>query len=154
MNSMKNFILLLEEYIDFFDRLLILENEKLVSISNNYVSNLEEHIKHEQAFVLKLRGLDKKREVILSDINMNGFSFKQIIERSQENYKPELISLFNKLNHKLSMFKSVSDSCKKLIELNMFKLNELAEKKGTNGKIYSKQGEINTINKKFTSKRI
>ena len=62
MDQFSNFIKLLNDYIALFDALIEVEQEKLIAAKKNRVTFVEEAMKKEQVFILKLRGFDKKRE--------------------------------------------------------------------------------------------
>ena len=62
MNDFSAFIEIIEEFIQLFDELIPVEQEKLDAAIKNRITFVEECMNKEQAAVLKLRGLEQKRE--------------------------------------------------------------------------------------------
>ena len=115
MNDYSSFIEVIREFIQLFEALIPIEQKKLDSAVHNQVSFVEDCMNQEQAAVLRLRGLELKRQKIQKDLGMEQLTFKQLIEEAPEDVKVSLIPLFNELNEKVALFRSVSDSAKDTI---------------------------------------
>lgn len=156
MSSIDSFTAVINELINFFDSLLALEDRKLLAIKNNDVILLEDYIKEEQVYVLKLRGLDKKRETIQAELGFGKLSFKEIIASADSELHEKLLPLFEVLNKNMELFKNTNASSKLLIERNLYNIEKLLESNNAaSPSTYNKSGEMNNKNTvKFTSRKI
>ena len=84
MGEFSNFSKLIEEFIEFFEELIPVEQEKLDAAVKNRVSFVEECMHKEQAAVLRLRGLEQKREKEQERLNLAGCTFRQILEKDRK----------------------------------------------------------------------
>ena len=119
MNEYSFFIETIKEFIQLFEALVSVEQTKLDAAVNNKVSFVEECMNKEQAAVLKLKGLEQKREAAQKELGLEGLTFRQILENVPENVRSELSPLFDRLSELVQNFQSVSDSAKDIIELNL-----------------------------------
>ena len=121
MSEFSNFIKIIEEFIDFFDHLIPIEQEKLEAAIKNRVSFVEECMHKEQAAVLRLRGLER--------LGMKDYSFRQILDRVPEDVSSVLKPLFDRMSEQVRQFQSISDNAKDIIEVNLHVIqSSLAEK--------------------------
>lgn len=157
MAIMDDFIKIIVELIQFFEELIQTENEKLDAISKNNVFKLEDCMKKEQVSILKLKGLDKKRETIQSDLSFGNLSFREILSKVDASQKSRLEPLFRQLEEKVSFYNGISQSAKTAIELNIHNIDKkLATLKKENpSHIYSNNGTMANSNRtNFTNKRV
>lgn len=156
MYTIKDFITLISELIHFFTELNAVEKEKLNFSLQQDIFGLEEIMKKEQACLLKLRGLDKKRETIQTALSFQGMSFREILTHVQGEEQKTLSKLFQELQQQYSLYLSTSDSTKRSIELNLHQLEPLLKSKSAPaGNVYSSDGNIKTTDKpKFTSRKV
>lgn len=160
MNTIHDFIDIIHDIISFFEELTLVEQNKLEAIHTNNIARMEEYMKKEQAFILKLRGMDKKREQIQKELGYENFTYREIIDHSPDDIKDTLNQLYQKLEQKLTVYKSVSNHANSAIELNIHKIDtvieKLKEKKSSqkNGAFPNKGTERPIEKKPFTSKKI
>lgn len=119
MNEYSSFIEIIKEFIQLFEALVSVEQTKLDAAVNNKVSFVEECMNKEQAAVLKLKGLEQKREDAQKALGFEDFTFRQILEHVPEDVHSELSPLFDQLSGLVQSFQSVSDSARDIIELNL-----------------------------------
>lgn len=131
MKDFTAFSSLMEEFIALFDSLAAIEQQKLDAVAKDKVSFVEECMNKEQAAILKLRGLELRREQEQERLGMKGFSFRQILEAVSEEERSPLKELFDRLSASVGAFQSVSASAKELIEI---KLHSFSQILGTNTK--------------------
>ena len=65
MEHFESFCQLVQEYIDLFDHLIQIEEEKIEAVNKNQITFVENCMNHEQAAVLKLRGLELSRKDLI-----------------------------------------------------------------------------------------
>ncbi|HCO28934.1 MAG TPA: flagellar protein FlgN [Lachnospiraceae bacterium] len=119
MDQFSNFIKLLNDYIALFDALIEIEQEKLMAAKKNRVTFVEEAMKKEQVFILKLRGFDKKREQLQQELGFSSLSFQQILEQSSGKEREQLLLLFPRFKERMLLLQEVSENAKKMIEINL-----------------------------------
>ncbi len=74
---------IIDEYITLMDKLIDFEQEKLQAVKVKDLKKLDAFLKEEQAYLLKLRGLDQKREKLQKQLGAEGLTYRQIIERTE-----------------------------------------------------------------------
>lgn len=156
MSEFSNFIKLMEEFIEFFDELIPVEQEKLDAAIKNRVSFVEECMHKEQAAILRLRGLDQKREKEQERLGMAGLTFRQILEKAPEDAASVLTPLFDRLSEQVKMLQSVSASAKNSIEINLHTIQTALAGNAPGRDTYSASGRKNdnTTHNHFTSRSV
>jgi hypothetical protein len=143
MGEFSNFIKIIEEFIDFFDNLIPIEQEKLEAAIKNRVSFVEECMHKEQAAVLRLRGLEQKREKEQEKLGMKDYTFRQILEKVPEDVSSVLKPLFDKMSEQVTQFQSISDNAKDMIEVNLHVIQSSLSEKAPGKETYSSSGKKN-----------
>ncbi len=136
----------MQETVEWFDDLLPVEQEKLKAVTKYKLVELEECLKREQVSVLRLKGLDKKREEILSGRGMPGYSFQQVMEKIPEEEQEELAPLYNKLTDRLREYRKLSENINEALQVGLHKF-EVAG----GSRIYNNVGTMEQEIKHFTS---
>lgn len=156
MGDFSGFKKIIEEFIDFFDELIPIEQEKLDAAVNNRVSFIEECMHKEQAAVLKLRGLEQKREKEQEKLGMKGYTFRQILEQAPEDTAAVLQPLFDRLSEQVRLTQSLSGNIKESIETNLYIIQSSLAKETPGRETYSASGRKkgSTDNKHFTSRSV
>lgn len=162
MATIDNLVSIVKELISFFEELTKTESEKLKAVTETDMEKLDECMKKEQAAILKLRGLDKKREDIQSQLSFSGLTFSQILEKLPQDEKLELQTYFDRLNTVYKAFKNADNSAKKAIEVNLYSIdrilgdfNKKLNRNNTPKDItYNGQGIGQSSVKSFTSRKV
>lgn len=128
MKSLLDFYKLVEELTDLLKILKVIEENKLNAILEKSLIKLDACMKDEQVQVMKLRGLEKKREQLQSDLGYGNLTFKQIIESFQGNEKKEAQKLFNNLQKATHDFNAINHSVKTALEVHLHSINSVLEK--------------------------
>lgn len=121
---MTEFISILEELIQLFDHLCEVEQNKLRTVEKNRITILEDCMNEEQAAILRLRGLDVRREKCMERLGFGQKTFKEIMELVSDEERQLLSPLFSQLGDRVSRFQEFSDSAKALIEINLHHINQ------------------------------
>ena len=137
MENYVNFISLIKELIELFDALIAVEQKKLDSVVNNNISVVEECMKKEQAFVLRLRGLEQQRESIQTAMGMQGMAFREILTKVPQEILDELAPLFQELSEKVRAFQSVNDNAKEAIQVNLYQIQSVLDPSFDGSRFYS-----------------
>lgn len=121
---MNDFISVIENLILLFRDMILIEQEKLEATQKNRVTFVEECMKKEQASILKLRGLDKKREICQTALGYEGFTFKQILEAVSAEERSALRELFDSLTYHVRLFQDINQSAQSMLEVNLHMINK------------------------------
>lgn len=151
MEKYEAFIRLIEEFIQLFEMLIPVEQKKLEAALENKVSFVEECVNKEQAAVLRLRGLEQKRECEQKKLGMEDYTFRQMLAEVPPDVVPVLQPLFDKLTEQMRTFKSVNDSAKDIIEVNLHKIQASLASSGTENSYSSSGRKKSDGSKHFTS---
>lgn len=159
MSTIEDFKQIITELIQYFENLNTLENQKLEAIKKRDIFKMENYMKIEQAEVLKLRGLDKKREKIQADLSYDSLSFEQIISQLPSDQQQPLKSLYDQLQTEVALYKSISSTAKSIIESTLNRIDttitDLKNKQNPkSGQFYSNTGQINKNSQTFTNRRV
>ena len=119
MDEFTGFIEIIKELIALFENMIPVEQEKLDAAVKNRVSFVEECMHKEQAFILQLKGLEQKREAAQKRLNMENYTFRQILDHAPDDVVSVLQPLFNQLGGQVQTFQSISDNAKDIIEVNL-----------------------------------
>ena len=121
---MNDFISVIEDLILLFKELIQVEETKLEAASKNRVTYVEDCMNKEQAAILKLRGLEKKRETIQEKLGFKGYTFQQILSETTGEEQDQLRKLFDTLSRKVRQFQDTNESARSMIEINLHMINK------------------------------
>ncbi len=119
MSDFSAFADLMKEFIEFFDTLIPIEEDKLDATVKNRVALVEDFMHKEQAAVMRLRGLEQKREAEQKRLGLEGCTFRQILEKVPDTDAAMLKPLFDKMDAQIRTMQSLSGSIKDAIEVNL-----------------------------------
>lgn len=148
----------LKNYCKFYKDFLNLENEKLDDIKQGRYETLDKHIRNEEAFVLKSRGLEIERLSLMEQLGKKDATFKEIIPMFDESVRPQLQQTFDEFSKVIFELKEVNTTCNELAQLKLTTIqNTLKKMNGTSGLsgIYDKQAKnLGDSKASFISKKI
>jgi len=116
---MNEFTIIIDDLISLFTEMINLEQSKFESIKNNRITHLQDCINKEQAAILKLRGLDKKREACQEKLGYKGYTFKEILSAIPDENRNEVQKQFNKLTRQIVQFRKVCESSSSLLAIRL-----------------------------------
>ncbi len=132
MPTISNFNNIVLSLIELLETLIIIEQDKLKAISTNDLDALNSCIKNEQVEVLKLRGLDKKREQIQAELGYENLTFREIIKLLPEDQQAESKKLFITLQQTTDQFNEINSSIKTALDVNLHSINTTLSKLNIN----------------------
>lgn len=121
---MNDFISVIEDLILLFKELIQVEETKLEAASKNRVTYVEDCMNKEQAAILKLRGLEKKRETVQEKLGFKGYTFQQILSETTGEEQDQLRKLFDTLSRQVRQFQDTNESARSMIEINLHMINK------------------------------
>ncbi len=122
---------IVRETIQWFDDLMPVEEAKLRAASRYSVAELEDIMKREQVAILRLKGLDKKREEVLAARGLPGLSLREILGKLPGEEREELAPLYEELERRFSLYKTLSEDINELLRNNIHTTNRQAENRAS-----------------------
>jgi len=126
---MYRLIELLEESAGLYKKFLELEYKKYDAVIKNDIETLDDIVCKEQAFYLKMRGIEQNREKIIDSMGYKNKSLKEIIEADKKD-NLELKEIYEELSKLIAEVKKISSLCKSLIEVRMHKIDKALQQLG------------------------
>lgn len=120
---MERFKTVIDEMICFFDEMIRLYERKQESLNSNRLIRLEELLNEEQALALKMKGLEKKRERVLSQMGKENLTFREIIQEMEGDSREEMKSMYERLSSKVASFQALKESVVSQLEINQMDLH-------------------------------
>ncbi|QAT42018.1 flagellar export chaperone FlgN [Aminipila luticellarii] len=121
---------IIDEYITLMDKLIDFEQEKLQAVKVKDLKKLDAFLKEEQAYLLKLRGLDQKREKLQKQLGAEGLTYRQIIERTEGDTRIEMENSYNILSEKTKQFNELLSTLKTYIGIRLHTIDEVMKQFG------------------------
>lgn len=116
------------QLVNVLEELIVIETKKLSAVLDNNLSKLDELVRTEQAMVLKLKGIEKKREEVQCQLGVKNLTFKEIIQMLPEEEKNTSIELFNNLENATKRFNEINSSARVAIEINLHSIKKILDK--------------------------
>lgn len=150
MNQFKKII---HDLTALFEEQLPLEQEKLKAVQENNVAVVEDCMKKEQAVMLKLRGLEQKRENAQQELGWEGKTFREIIELAPQEERQELQQMFDRLSAAIRVFRETNEGAMDAMSVQLREIEKVIKLKDTEGR-YSQNGNEMKIERPMTSRKV
>ena len=121
---MNEFITVIEGLTELFQELIQIEQTKLEAAKKNRITHVEDCMNKEQAAILKLRGLERKRELCQEKMGFEGCTFQEILSKTTGSEHDMLKNMFNTLTDHVRLFQDINDSARTMIEVNLHMINK------------------------------
>lgn len=115
---------ILSDLTVFMSELSVLEQEKLDSVRKKDLKALDDCMRKQQAQVLRLRGLDRTREKVASELGLSGLSLDDILLEFPDDTNLHQQAVL--LQDAKKNFHSINDTTKKAIEVNLYMIKKEA----------------------------
>lgn len=152
MDHYTSFISLIKEFLDLFQSFTVVEQQKLDAAVANDLSLLEDCMKKEQAFVLRLKGLEQQRDTLQAKMDMKDLSFREILSEVPPETERELSPLFQELSEKVRTFQSIHASAQDAIRVNLHKIQSILNHGQPESAVYSSSGSNRPEETHFTNR--
>lgn len=119
----EEFVGFLNRYLTFFREFLALETEKYQDISHNKISRLDGHVKAEEAFMLKSRGMERERERLMQRTESDAATFRELLPSFDSSVRPQAEELYNEVSAVLVELKEMNLRCNYLTELRLRRID-------------------------------
>lgn len=146
---------ILEETNHFLLEVTQVEQKKYEATLENNVIVVEDCMKKEQALLLRLKGLDKKRERALQTLGKPDATFREVIATLPEAEKAPLENMFAQMQQNLKKYKEVETNAQNALEFHVHCIDKKLEQlQGNKGKMYEGHGKVKQTTKSFTSRKV
>ena len=135
-----SFCEIIREMLTLFDELISFENKKIDAIAANDVTQLDQYMKDEQVYLLKMKALEQKREKFQNRIGADGLTFIELSDRFDGAEKETLKGFYEELALKMTEVKDAVSGTKRFIDLHLNSISALLEKLEGNSATYKKNG--------------
>ena len=145
------------EIIQFLDNMIQVEKKKFQAAVNNNIMQIDECVNEEQVLMLKLRGIDKKREALQKELGYERMALKEMMEALPETPAEDLNEVIATLNAKYRAYKECYSQAQKAIELNLHTINKKLDALHVGNvvnKTYKEDGEVVLEMGSFTNRRV
>lgn len=129
---------LLKENVEIYALFLDLEWEKYNAVIKDDVLTLNDIVSQEEAYYLKMKGIEQKREKQIELLGLKGKTFKEIIDSSEDKYKTILSEQFEELNNIVEELQKINDLIKTVTEARLRRIDKLMADLGEKEITYSK----------------
>ena len=98
------------------EQLTELAKRKIKAVESDDLLALDDVMNQEQAVVLSMRGLEQKRERVLSDLGLSGVPLSQIAERCPPDAQPEVRQAVEALKNQYQEYRRHADRARNMLE--------------------------------------
>lgn len=132
------------------------EQNKFDAAVKNRIFDVENCMKTEQAMIMRLRGLDKKREALQKQLGYENKTFREIIEMQPETEKETLQNMFEQMQNNLSKYHEIAKSASDILQLNLHRIDQNLERlRGMQeSATYNAKGSVKKGQHSFTSRKV
>lgn len=136
---------LMSRQLTFYKEFLQMQNVKLDDMSNDRMRALDEHVKSEEVYFLRSKGLEQERNNFLKKRNLSDQTLREIIKTFPEEDVQSGQEIFDKLSTVILELKQVNLRCNSIAQLRLHRI-DVAIKQSQNNpelqKVY--QGDAST----------
>ncbi len=118
-SKLEEFAGLIRELTSVIRDITSIEREKAEAASLGCHDQIDGFLKSGQVYLLKLRGLEKKRLMLADDLGFGGLTFRQILDQAEDSAKKQLAPLFADLEQELRALQNAEDAAEKIIRVRL-----------------------------------
>lgn len=109
----------------FYKKFLSFENEKYDTIISGKLDQLDSCLKQEQAFVLKARGLDHDRKMLLEEAGAAQDTFREMIPNLEPSRQETMQKLYEEISDTISSIQSMNKRCSQMIKIKLGQVSKV-----------------------------
>lgn len=135
------FTAVIRELTDTANKIAQTEEAKAQAASQKRHDLIDGLIQDEQAYILKLRGLEQRRLRLSEALGWKSLTFHQILDKAALSQNKQLKPLFSELESQLDYLQQARKSAEKIIQVRLHELEvSIAQRQGGS---YDNTGSIN-----------
>lgn len=125
----EDFIKIMQNLADTAEHIGDVENTKAVLVARRQHERLDRCLRTEQAYILKLRGLDQHRIRLTQDLGWAGLTFEEILEKNEGQEQEILRPLFDRLKRELERLQESREVSARIMNVRVYELITVIERK-------------------------
>ena len=125
------------EYLHFLaelqkelEQLTELQPQKIEAVRAHDLEALNECMKREQVISLSLRGLERKRDKLFSDLKLSGIALRDISRHCPPEYRSATEEAVEAISRRYEMLQSAQGAARTVVEKDLRRVNRELESKG------------------------
>ncbi len=118
----KDYLDLMCRYVSFYEEFVALEKLKMKDLSLHQLERLDQHVRGEEAFLLRAKGLDQKRTAFLNAYQLSDKKMSEIIPLFPQPYQRDIQQKFDELSGILLDLKQINSRCNTMTELQLHRI--------------------------------
>ena len=135
----------LQDLAGVLDRLTPLAQQKAEAVRANDLLALDEVLKQEQALSLSLRGLELKRQKLMSPLGLDGIPLSELPRHCPAQLTDEARKAAAALRKSYEIYRSCADMARNTLELNLHQIDKFLENSGVDPKLAVQGYEAPTV---------
>lgn len=139
-----DFCNILQDTLHLFDELIAFEGKKLTAVAANDVQLVDRYMNEEQAYLMRMRGLDIKREQLQEKLGVSNLPLKEIANTCQGEQQQALLSIRDALTTKADELKAAIGTTRQSIQLQLSSISILLERLESGTTTYNQDGTKTT----------
>ena len=120
----------LEIDVDFYRELLVFLMKKHAKIMTDDLEWLTESLNKEQAYLMKSKSLEEKREDVFRGLGLQGRKLTELAEEAPEGYKAKMNLLINQLTELLENIKEINAETNDIVKRKLDNQREFVKQAG------------------------
>ncbi|WP_169008096.1 flagellar export chaperone FlgN [Faecalispora jeddahensis] len=124
-----------EEFVDFLSRYLVLfqeffalETQKYQDISQGQIDKLNDHVKAEEVFMLRSKGMEAERERLMQRTQASVSTFRELLPHFDPDIRQQAEELFDDFSAVIIELKEMNLRCNYLTELRLRRVDAALKK--------------------------
>ncbi|MDU7336983.1 MAG: flagellar protein FlgN [Clostridium sp.] len=151
------FVDFLNRYLALFQEFFVLETQKYQDIAQGQIDKINEHVKAEEVFMLRSKGMEAERERLMKRADFPEATFRELLPHFDPEVKDEAEELFEKLSNITMELKEMNLRCNYLTELRLRKVDAALKKINKQPELqkkYDAKAKEETKSSGFISKKV
>lgn len=131
----------LEGMLPFYRKFLEVETNKYQDLAAGKLDSLNAHVRREEAFVLKARGMEQERQRLLEEAGLGGKTFRESIPSFPAEEKDRLEKLYRDLSGTVGQIRAVNSKNSSLTRLKLGQISQILSRLENNPELKRIYGE-------------
>ncbi|WP_085833624.1 flagellar protein FlgN [Clostridium merdae] len=151
------FVDFLNRYLALFQEFFVLETQKYQDIAQGQINKINEHVKAEEVFMLRSKGMEAERERLLKRVDVPAATFRELLPHFDPEVKAQAEKLFEELSNITMELKEMNSRCNYLTELRLRRVDAALKKMNKQPELqkqYDAKAKEETKSSGFISKKV
>lgn len=119
MSATEKFCDFMEEYVSFFEAMQMDEKEKLASMHGHNLAQIEQVVSKQQASVMEVTNLEKKRLALQKDAGFEGLTLRELLPKLEDGHRQTMQQRLERLERAVDNIKFDNEKSMEAAENNL-----------------------------------